>query len=340
MKMDTDRFDMSVVVPAFNEAEGLPRFLEEIDRVLKPLDVRAELVFVNDGSRDATELVLQEIAARRTDVVPVNFSRNFGKEAAMAAGLAVARGDCVVFMDADLQHPPEVLAELLAKWREGYDVVNGRKRRRGQEPAAYKAFANLFNGLMSRAVGGDMAGASDFKLLDRQVVDTLLQFPERNRFFRGMVTWVGYRVADVEFDVQERELGSTKWSLGSLVRYSLNNLLAFSSLPLVAVAYVGFMTAGLGVVLLLQTLFRYFTGSAAIGFTTVIAVEVMLGGMILTALGVIAVYLARMYDEQKGRPMFIIRRPRGQAPRRAGAHGSAEAASLVLAAGPDRGESA
>ncbi|HQA11090.1 glycosyltransferase family 2 protein [Zoogloea sp.] len=328
MKLDTDRFDVSVVVPAFNEAEGLPRFLEAIDRVLKPLDVRAELVFVNDGSRDATEFVLQEIAAHRSDVVPVNFSRNFGKEAAMAAGLAVARGDCVVFMDADLQHPPEVLVELLAKWREGYDVVNGRKRRRGQEPLAYKAFANTFNGLMSRAVGGDMAGASDFKLLDRQVVDTLLEFPERNRFFRGMVTWVGYRVADVEFDVQERELGSTKWSLGSLVRYSLNNLLAFSSLPLVAVAYVGFVTAGLGVVLLLQTLFRYFTGSAAIGFTTVIAVEVMLGGMILTALGVIAVYLARMYDEQKGRPMFIIRRPRGPLARRADVPGTPDGAPV------------
>ena len=310
MKLHTDKAEISIVVPAFNEAEGLPRFLEVVDRVLKPLNVRAELIFVNDGSRDATEKVLEEIARGRPDVVPVNFSRNFGKEAAMPAALAVASGDCVIFMDADLQHPPEVLGDLLAKWREGYDVVNGRKRQRGEEPAAYRAFANLFNGLMSHAVGGNMAGASDFKLLDRQVVDTLLQFPERNRFFRGMVTWVGFRVADVEFDVQEREIGSTKWSLGSLLRYSINNLLAFSSLPLVAVGYVGFSTAGLGALLLFQTFYRYFTGTAAMGFTTVIAVQVMLGGMILTALGVIAVYLARMYDEQKRRPMFIIRRPR------------------------------
>lgn len=144
-----------------------------------------------------------------------------------------------------------------------------------------------------------MAGASDFKLLDRQVVNTLLRFPERNGSYRGMVTWVGYRVADVEFDVQEREIGSTKWSLGGCGRYSLGNLLAFSSLPLVAVAYVGFATVGLGTLLLIQTLYRYFSGTAAIGFTTVIAVQVMLGGMILTALGVISIYLARMYDEQE-----------------------------------------
>lgn len=334
MKLDTDRVEVSVIVPAFNEAEGLPRFLEEIDRVIASLDVRAELVFVNDGSQDGTEAVLQDIARFRPDVVPVNFARNFGKEAAMAAGLAVASGECVVFMDADLQHPPQILGELLAKWREGYDVVNGRKRRRGHEPAVYRAFANLFNGLMSRAVGGDMAGASDFKLLDRQVVDTLLQFPERNRFFRGMVTWVGFRVADVEFDVQEREIGATKWSLGSLMRYSLNNLLAFSSMPLVAVAYVGFATVGLGSLLLLQTLYRYFAGTAAIGFTTVIAVQVMLGGMILMALGVISIYMARMYDEQKQRPMFIIRRPR---PRQA-SRGGVDRSPLTIAGGRDFGD--
>jgi dolichol-phosphate mannosyltransferase len=334
MKLGADRVDVSVVVPAFNEAEGLPHFIEAIDRVLGPLNLRVELVFVNDGSRDGTEQVLAELARQRDDIVPVNFSRNFGKEAALAAGLTVAGGECVVFMDADLQHPPEALPEMLARWREGYDVVNGRKRRRSQEPALYRGFAGLFNGLMSRAVGGDMAGASDFKLLDRQVINTLLQFPERNRFFRGMVTWVGYRVADVEFDVQEREVGSTKWSLGGLIRYSINNLLAFSSLPLVAVAYVGFITVGLGSLLLLQTLYRYFTGTAAIGFTTVIAVQVMLGGMILTALGVISIYLARMYDEQKQRPMFIIRRPR---PRHT-LGGNPERPPLVIAGGRDFGD--
>lgn len=334
MKLGADRIDVSVVVPAFNEADGLPRFVEALDRVLAPLNVRAELVIVNDGSRDATERVLTDIARHRPDVVPVNFSRNFGKEAALAAGLAVATGECVVFMDADLQHPPEALPEMLAKWREGFDVVNGRKRRRSHEPALYRKFAAIFNGLMSHAVGGDMAGASDFKLLDRQVVNTLLQFPERNRFFRGMVTWVGYRVADVEFDVQEREIGSTKWSLGGLIRYSLGNLLAFSSLPLVAVAYVGFATVGFGTLLLIQTLYRYFTGTAAIGFTTVIAVQVMLGGMILTALGVISIYLARMYDEQKQRPMFIIRRPRLHPPH----GGGSERPPLVIAGGRDFGD--
>lgn len=336
MRLETDKVELSVVVPAFNEADMLPRFVDALDRVLDTLAVRAELVIVNDGSQDNTEQVLQAIARERPGVVPVNFSRNFGKEAALAAGLAVATGECVVFMDADLQHPPEVLPDMLARWREGYDVVNGRKRRRSQEPALYRRFAHLFNGLMSAAVGGDMAGASDFKLLDRQVVNTLLQFPERNRFFRGLVTWVGYRVADVEFDVQEREIGATKWSLRGLLRYSLSNLLAFSSLPLVAVAYVGFITVGLGSLLLIQTFYRYFSGTAAIGFTTVIAVQVTLGGMILLALGVIAIYMARMYDEQKQRPMFVIRRPRPRFPNPGSGNG--ERPPLVIAGGRDFGD--
>ncbi|MCK7579195.1 MAG: hypothetical protein MZV65_28005 [Chromatiales bacterium] len=156
-----------------------------------------------------------------------------------------------------------------------------------------------------------MAGASDYKLIDRQVANILLDCPERKRFFRGLVTWVGFRVADIEFDVNERQFGSTKWSGMALLTYSLNNMIAFSSLPLRLVGYFGFIVAGLGFILLVQTLIRYLMGAAAIGFTTVIAVQILLGGMILMALGIIAVYLSNIYDEQKARPIFIVRHPRG-----------------------------
>lgn len=174
----------------------------------------------------------------------------------------------------------------------------------------YRWFANSFNRLMSDMIGTKMTGASDYKLIDRQVADVLLDCPERNRFFRGLVAWVGFEVKEVEFDVVDRELGASKWSLASLIRYTLSNIIAFSSFPLVAVAYVGFITAGLGLLLLVQSLIRWIMGTAAVGFTTVIAVQVLLGGMILTALGVIAIYLSKMYDEQKNRPLFIIKRPR------------------------------
>jgi dolichol-phosphate mannosyltransferase len=307
---DMNATDLSVIVPAFNEAVVLPSLVDRLRGVLAGFEVSYEILIVNDGSTDGTEAYLEALSRKDPRIKPVNLARNFGKEAAMAAGLASAMGKCIVFIDADLQHPPDVIRRMYLAWQEGSDVVNAVKRQRSSEFFLYRWFANRFNGIMSAVIGSQMAGASDFKLIDRQVADVLLDCPERNRFFRGLVAWVGFRVADVEFDVVERELGSSKWTLASLIRYSLSNIVAFSSLPLVAVAYVGFVTAALGLLLLVQALVRWIMGTAAIGFTTVIAVQVLLGGMILTALGVIAIYLSRMYDEQKSRPLFIIKRPR------------------------------
>jgi dolichol-phosphate mannosyltransferase len=302
--------ELSVIVPAFNEAAGLASLADRLRSVLSCMDVTYEILIVNDGSSDGTEVCLEALSRDDRRIRAVNLARNFGKEAAMAAGLASAAGRCIVFIDADLQHPPDLIPRMYAAWRRGSDVVNAVKRQRASESVMYRWFANRFNGLMSSVIGRNMAGASDFKLIDRQVAEVLLECPERNRFFRGLVAWVGFRVESVEFDVVERELGTTKWSVGSLIRYSLANIVAFSSLPLVAVAYVGFLTAALGLLLLVQALFKWAMGTAVIGFTTVIAVQVLLGGMILTALGVIAIYLAKMYDEQKRRPLFVIRRPR------------------------------
>jgi glycosyltransferase involved in cell wall biosynthesis len=309
------KVEVSVVVPVFNEGAIIQKTIGVLEDILQGETEGFELILVNDGSSDSTEAIIQNEAGRSPAVVPVNLSRNYGKEAALAAGLSACQGLCVIFIDADLQHPPALIPKMLEKWREGFDVVNARKVSRGKEAFAYRTAAGLFNWIMSREVGSDLAGASDFKLIDRQVADALMRCPERNRFFRGLVAWVGFRTTDVEFDVGPRQAGSTKWSGGMLFRYSLQNLVAFSALPLKVVAYTGFVTAVLGLVLLVQTLMNYILGRAAIGFTTVIAIQIMLGGMILLSQGAIALYVAKMYDEQKARPPFVIRRER--APRRA-----------------------
>lgn len=306
--------EMSVIVPAFNEAAVLPSLIDRLHGVLGDIGISYEILIVNDGSSDGTEPYLDALAHGDHRIKAINLARNFGKEAAMAAGMASAVGKCLVFLDADLQHPPDLIPRMHSAWQQGSDVVNAVKRHRASEFLLYRWFASFFNRLMGDMIGRKMAGASDYKLIDRQVADVLLECPERNRFFRGLVAWVGFRVKDLEFDVVAREIGSSKWSLAQLIRYSLSNIVAFSSFPLVAVAYVGFATAALGLLLLVQSLIRWLMGTAAVGFTTVIAVQVLLGGMILMALGVIAIYLSRMYDEQKSRPLFVIRHPRESGP--------------------------
>ena len=301
---------ISVVIPVFNEASILERVLEELRNTLDGVENSYEIVVVNDGSTDSTEEILHKQAAKYNHIVMINFSRNFGKEAALSAGMTFSRGDCIIFMDADLQHPPDLIPNMLEKWKQGYDVVNARKTIRERESLNYRLSSHLFNWFMSKAIGTDFSGASDFKLIDRQVANALICCPERNRFFRGLVSWVGFRTTHIDFKVGKRQAGSTKWSVWKLLRYSLSNFIAFSSLPLKMVAYIGFATTGLGLVLLIQTFLNYILGKSATGFTTVIIIQILLGGMILSSLGVIALYIAKMYDEQKARPLFLVRENR------------------------------
>jgi dolichol-phosphate mannosyltransferase len=205
--------DLSVIVPAFNEAAVLPSLIDRLRGVMAGIEVSYEILIVDDGSSDGTETYLETLSRNDRRIKPVNLARNFGKEAAMAAGLASAAGKCMVFIDADLQHPPDLIPRMYSAWQQGFDVVNAVKRQRSSEFFLYRWFANRFNGFMSAMIGRKVAGASDFKLIDRQVAEVLLECPERNRFFRGLVAWVGFRVKDVEFDVVERELGSSKGHL-------------------------------------------------------------------------------------------------------------------------------
>ena len=309
--------EVSVVLPVYDEEESIGGALDAVAAELGKTGATFEIVAVDDGSRDGTLVRLEERARLDERVRVVRLSRNFGKEAALAAGLDASRGRAVIVMDADLQHPPELIPRLVSLWREGNEVVSAVKEERAREGLTYRLMAGLFNALMGSAAGASFRGASDYKLLDRQVLDALAQCSERNRFFRGLVTWVGFRTAEIPFTVQRRSAGRTKWSTWGLFRYSLRNLIAFTALPLKLVAAAGFTTLVLAFGLAVQTLWRYLAGRAVSGFTTVILLQLILGGLLLTSVGVIAAYVAEIYDEVKRRPMFVVRKPPPEAPRNA-----------------------
>lgn len=312
MPADPSPPELSVILPAFNEAEGLKNCVDAIERTVAAEVESYEILLINDGSSDDTAAIADALAAERPPVLAVHLSRNFGKEAAMCAGIDAAQGQAVLVLDADMQHPPDLIPLLLARWREGFDVVNAVKNRRGEESLAYRSFAGAFNALMRRASPAlrDFEGASDFKLLDRQAIDALRACPERSRFFRGLVAWVGFRVCNVPFDVMPRAAGESRWSTRALLRYALQNLLAFTSEPLRWIAGLGAVAVIAALLLGAQTLYRYIHGTALTGFTTVILVQILLSALILLSLGVISLYIAELYDEAKRRPIYIVRRPR------------------------------
>jgi glycosyltransferase involved in cell wall biosynthesis len=234
------------------------------------------------------------------------FPATFGKESAIMAGLSRATGDCCAVMDCDLQHPPEKLIEMYRLWQQGYEVIEGVKSSRGKESPLHRASAGFFYRLMSKATGIDMSRASDFKLMDRKVVDALLEMPERNTFFRALSSWVGFRSTTVEFDVQDREAGESKWSTASLMKYAISNITSFSSAPMQLVSAAGFIVLLFAIVMTIQTLVRYFSGESLEGFTTVILLCLILGSIIMISLGIIGYYLSRIYEEIKGRPRYLI----------------------------------
>ena len=297
---------ISVVLPSYNEEENIDRAAEHIGKVLQAAGMDFELIFVNDGSSDNTWGKITALAAKNPRIVGVNFSRNFGKESAIMAGLAQAKGDCVAVMDCDLQHPPETLVEMLHRWQEGYEVVEGVKRSRGKESALHRFAAGTFYRLMSSATKVDMSRASDFKLMDRKAVNAILSLPEKNAFFRALSSWVGFRTTSVEFDVQDREAGSSKWSSRSLAGYAVRNITSFSSAPLQLITVCGIVVLVMALVLGVQTLVRYFSGTAVAGFTTVILLILLIGSVLMLSLGLIGYYLAQIYNELKGRPRYLI----------------------------------
>lgn len=297
---------LSIVLPAYNEEENIANTAGTLAGILEENGIEYELVFISDGSRDATFAEIQKAAAGNPRIKGAEFSRNFGKEAAIFAGLKMASGNAVIVMDCDLQHPPQVIPQMWKLWREGAEVVEGIKAERGKESLAYKLSAGFFYKIMSRLIKIDMNASSDFKLLDRKVADVLLSLPERNTFFRALSFWVGFRTETVSYEVQERQFGKSKWSFWSLMRYAVTNATSFSTLPLQLVTVMGIISILLSIVLFIQTLVKYLSGTAVEGFTTVILLILIIGGFLMLSLGVIGHYIARIYEEVKGRPKYII----------------------------------
>lgn len=299
---------LSIVLPAYNEEQNISNTAEVLGELLAGESIEYELIFISDGSGDATFQEIQKAAEKDSRVKGAEFSRNFGKEAAIFAGLELTSGDAVVVMDCDLQHPPEVIPQMWKLWQEGAEVVEGIKISRGKESLPHKLSAGLFYKLMSRLIKMDMNASSDYKLLDRKVVDVLLGLPERNTFFRALTFWAGFRTESVQYEVQERQYGESKWSFWSLMKYAITNATSFSTLPLQLVTVMGMISILFSVVLAVQTLVKFLMGTAVEGFTTVILLILIIGGFLMLSLGIIGHYIARIYEEVKGRPKYIISR--------------------------------
>jgi glycosyltransferase involved in cell wall biosynthesis len=302
-------FSLSIVVPAYNEEEVLKECHQRIADVTANIDGNAELIFVNDGSTDGTLEILQQLKSTDPRIAIVDLSRNFGKEIAMTAGMDHARGDAVVVIDADLQDPPELIPEMIRHWQDGYDVVYAKRTSRAGESALKKVTAYLYYrtiGKLSRVK--IPADAGDFRLLSRRAVDALAGLREQHRFMKGLFAWIGYPQKAIPYERHARHDGKTKWNFRSLWSFAIEGITSFSIMPLKVATYVGVATAFgaflFGLFLIIQTLL--FDNPVA-GYPSLMVAVLFLGGIQLIALGIIGEYLGRMFDETKGRPLYLLK---------------------------------
>jgi len=279
-----------------------------VGKICDDAAISYELVLVDDGSKDESWQEISSMAKEDERITAVRLSRNFGKEPALCAGLDAASGDAVIVMDADLQHPPEFIPEMVRLWKEGAEVVEGVKSSRGKEKRSYRFCAKLFYGMINKATGIDFDNASDFKLLDRKVVEAMKQMPERMTFFRGMSAWVGFERKTFEFEVAERVDGVSKWSLKRLITLAVTAVTSYTSAPLHCITVLGVVMFLGAIVLGIQTLYMKIAGHALGGFTTVILLLLLIGSMMMISLGIIGLYLMKIYHEIKGRPRYLTSR--------------------------------
>ena len=297
---------LSVVIPAFNEQEMVPAAAGQIDGILSRAGIPHELIFIDDGSRDATWAEIRAESEHRDTVRGVHFSRNFRKEAAIFAGLQAADGDCVAVIDCDLQHPPEKLVEMYRLWEQGVEVVEGVKTDRGEESLAHRVAAKTFYRLISEATHIDMTRASDFKLLDRKAVNVLLSMREKRAFFRALSSWIGFRTAEVPYEVRERAAGESKWSTWLLIKYALSNITAFTSLPLHLITGCGAASFLAALIVGIVSIVRLAMGRVVTGLSGAVILLLFLSGLIMVGLGIIGYYLGNIYMEIQDRPRFIV----------------------------------
>lgn len=312
MPMSDEPIHLSVVVPAFNEADVLPEFHRRLGKVLDSQEYITEIIYINDGSTDDTLTIIDRLATQDPRVALVDMSRNFGKEIALTAGLDHANGDAAIIIDADLQDPPELIPELVRVWQEGYDVVYAQRTERAGETWLKKFTAAQFYKLM-QLIGRVPVppDTGDFRLLSRRAINAVRQLREQNRFMKGLFAWIGYPQKSVPYKRQSRHAGSTKWSYWKLWNFALDGITSFTTIPLRFATYIGTLTALVafvyGLVIILRTLYY---GIDVPGYASLMVVILFIGGVQLTALGIIGEYLGRTFDEVKDRPLYFVQRYR------------------------------
>ncbi|HEX8918117.1 MAG TPA: glycosyltransferase family 2 protein [Chloroflexota bacterium] len=308
MLPETEEPVFSVVAPVYNEEETLPRFYERIVAVMESLRRPFELILVNDGSRDGSYRIMREIHEADPRVRAVDFSRNFGHQIAISAGLDYARGQAVVIIDSDLQDPPEVIPKLIARWEDGAEVVYAQRAKRTGETRFKLLTAAMFYRLIGRITSVSIPrDTGDFRLLDRRVVESLISMREHHRFMRGLSAWVGYRQEAVTYDRQERYAGTTKYPLPKMIRFSVDAITSFSTVPLQLATTFGFFLAGISLIGILIAIGLRVFNHAIVGQTSTLILVLFMGGIQLIFLGIIGEYLGRIYDEVRARPLYIVR---------------------------------
>ncbi len=303
----TAQSSLSVVIPVYQEASHIRGSIAVIEKVLLDNQIPYDFVLVDDGSKDSTWWELKDMAESNEHINALRLSRNFGKESALCAGLEFAEGDMVLVMDSDLQHPPTLIPEMVKAWREeGCDVVEGVKSSRGKENYFYKICAKFFYYVIYKTADINLGKASDFKLMDRKVVEAWKEMPERATFFRGMSAWLGFDRKQICFDVADRINGKTKWSIIRLMRLAINAITSYTSVPLHCITVLGILMFIGAIILGIQTLYMYFSHKALSGFTTVILLQLIIGSSIMISLGMIGIYLTKIYKEVKSRPRYLV----------------------------------
>lgn len=299
---------LSVVVPMYNEEEVIETTYRRLIAVLETMNETFEIVFVNDGSRDRTAEIVRGICARDSRVKLVDFSRNFGHQIAVTAGMDYAAGRTVVLIDADLQDPPEIIPEMVMRWREGYDVVYGRRIARKGETWFKKTTAALFYRLLRSMTSVNIpVDTGDFRLMDRKVCDALCEMRERSRYIRGLVSWAGFRQTSVDYVREERFAGETKYPLRKMIRLSLDAITSFSTKPLKLASILGFLLSAAGFIYLLVVLYqRLFTDTTIPGWSSMVVISLLFHGITLSLLGIQGEYIGRIYEEAKGRPLYVV----------------------------------
>lgn len=304
--METKNRTIDIVIPCYNEELNILSLVNRIDANVSTTDYIHTFIFIDDGSTDNTCSRIKDLSESRENICLIKLSRNFGKEAAIAAGLKQCTSDAAIIIDADLQHPPNLIPDMIGEWEKGAHIVDAVKTSRRKEKPLRRMASSIFNKIFSRLTGLDFAGASDFKLLDKKAIAILNNIEEKTRFFRGLTHWIGLNHVTVEFKVEDRNAGTTKWNTLDLFRLSIDAVTSHSQKPLQIISFLGLFTLLFSLLLGVQTLYNKLSGNAFSGFTTVIIVMLILASIIMIGIGLLGTYLSKIYDEVKGRPICII----------------------------------